>query len=139
MQIRPEVWRIMKAIFSGLMSWAAMIKSPSFSREMSSRTMMKSPLPGCGMLVQKRIWGLLWKTYGRRRLSLLLSRIDPRLLLWTSRKALLLYFLESGEEGRGPSVRPICRIEALGGVASPDGFVPSDDSSIYKRYKENAK
>jgi hypothetical protein len=44
-QIRPEVWRIMKAIFSVVMSWAAMMRSPSFSREGSSRTIMNSPLP----------------------------------------------------------------------------------------------
>lgn len=44
-QIRPEVWRIMKAIFSAVMSCAAMMRSPSFSREGSSRTMMNSPLP----------------------------------------------------------------------------------------------
>lgn len=33
----------MKAIFSGVTSSAAMIRSPSFSRERSSRTTMNSP------------------------------------------------------------------------------------------------
>jgi len=36
----------MKAIFSEVMSWAAVMRSPSFSREGSSRTIMNSPLPG---------------------------------------------------------------------------------------------
>jgi len=42
-QIRPEVWWIMKAIFGGVMAEAAIMRSPSFSREGESRTMMKSP------------------------------------------------------------------------------------------------
>jgi hypothetical protein len=41
-QIRPEVCRIMKAILEGVRS-AAMMMSPSFSRERSSRTTMNSP------------------------------------------------------------------------------------------------
>lgn len=42
-QIKPDVYRIMKAIFSGVISEAAIMRSPSFSRERSSRTMMNSP------------------------------------------------------------------------------------------------
>jgi hypothetical protein len=42
-QIRPEVCRTMKAIFSGVMSLADIIRSPSFSREVESRTTMNSP------------------------------------------------------------------------------------------------
>jgi hypothetical protein len=42
-QIRPEVCRIMKAILEGVRSEAAMMMSPSFSRERSSRTTMNSP------------------------------------------------------------------------------------------------
>lgn len=42
-QIKPEVWWIMKAIFGGVMDSAAMIRSPSFSRERESRTIMNSP------------------------------------------------------------------------------------------------
>lgn len=45
-QIMPEVWRTMKAIFSGVMSLADIIRSPSFSREVESRTMMNSPFSG---------------------------------------------------------------------------------------------
>lgn len=45
-QMRPEVWRIMKAILEGV-RWAQdMIRSPSFSREGESRTMMNSPFSG---------------------------------------------------------------------------------------------
>ena len=43
-QIRPEVCRIMNAIFSVVMSEAAMMRSPSFSREGESSTTMNSPL-----------------------------------------------------------------------------------------------
>ena len=43
-QITPLVWRIMKAIFSGVMASAAMIRSPSFSRSSSSTTIRNSPL-----------------------------------------------------------------------------------------------
>lgn len=42
-QIRPEVWRTMKDILAGVMSSAAMMRSPSFSREVSSITTMNSP------------------------------------------------------------------------------------------------
>ena len=42
-QTSPLVCRIMNAIFSGVMSSAARMRSPSFSREVESRTMMKSP------------------------------------------------------------------------------------------------
>jgi hypothetical protein len=45
-QIRPEVWRIIKAIFSVVTALAAIIKSPSFSRERSSRTTMNSSFSG---------------------------------------------------------------------------------------------
>lgn len=41
--MRPLEWRIMKAIFSAVTSWAGMMRSPSFSREGESRTMMKFP------------------------------------------------------------------------------------------------
>ena len=43
-QMRPEVCRIMKPIFSDVMSEAAMIRSPSFSRDRESKTTMNSPL-----------------------------------------------------------------------------------------------
>ena len=39
----PLVWRIMKAIFSGVAFDAAMIRSPSFSRSVSSTTTTSSP------------------------------------------------------------------------------------------------
>jgi hypothetical protein len=45
-QIRPLVCRIMKAIFWGVRSEAAIIRSPSFSRDRSSRTTMNSPFSG---------------------------------------------------------------------------------------------
>lgn len=53
-QIRPLVWRIMKAIFGGVRSEAEIIRSPSFSRERSSRTTMKSPFSGGWELVGLR-------------------------------------------------------------------------------------
>lgn len=49
-QIRPDVYRIMKAIFSGVISEAAIMRSPSFSRERSSRTTMNSPFSGEDLL-----------------------------------------------------------------------------------------
>lgn len=49
-QIRPLVCRIMKAILSVVISDAAMIKSPSFSREVLSRTMINSPRPDPGVI-----------------------------------------------------------------------------------------
>src|SRR5262245_26311302 len=39
----PLVWRIMNAIFSGVAAPAAMIRSPSFSRSVSSTTITSSP------------------------------------------------------------------------------------------------
>lgn len=39
----PEVKRTMKAILDGVMSWAARMRSPSFSREGESRTTRKLP------------------------------------------------------------------------------------------------
>ena len=45
-QMSPEEWRIMKAMFSGVASSAARIRSASFSREGSSRTTRNSPSPG---------------------------------------------------------------------------------------------
>ena len=42
-QITPDVWRIMNAIFSGVMASAAMMRSPSFSRSSSSTTTRNSP------------------------------------------------------------------------------------------------
>ena len=42
-QMRPLVWRTMKAILSSVTSSAAMMRSPSFSREGESRTIMKWP------------------------------------------------------------------------------------------------
>lgn len=47
-QIRPEEWRIMKDIFAVVRAEAAMMRSPSFSREGESRTMMKEPFPAGG-------------------------------------------------------------------------------------------
>lgn len=41
--MRPEEWRIMKDILEGVMSWAGMMRSPSFSREGESSTIMKLP------------------------------------------------------------------------------------------------
>ena len=43
MQITPLVWRIMKAIVSGVIFSAAMMRSPSFSRSASSTTITISP------------------------------------------------------------------------------------------------
>lgn len=48
--IRPLVCRIMNAIFSVVMSEAAIIRSPSFSRDMLSRTMMNSPCSEMGVV-----------------------------------------------------------------------------------------
>ena len=42
-QTMPEVWRMMKAIFSGVQSEAATNRSPSFSRSSSSVTTTISP------------------------------------------------------------------------------------------------
>src|SRR5262245_12987701 len=39
----PLVWRIMNAIFSGVAAPAAMMRSPSFSRSVSSTTITSSP------------------------------------------------------------------------------------------------
>lgn len=41
--MRPLEWRIMKAIFSVVTSWAAIMRSPSFSREGESSTIIKLP------------------------------------------------------------------------------------------------
>ena len=49
-QIRPLVCRIMNAILSVVMSDAAIIRSPSFSREILSRTMMNSPRSNSGVV-----------------------------------------------------------------------------------------
>src|SRR4051794_23936680 len=37
-QIHPPAWRVMKLMASGVMNWAAMTRSPSFSRSSSSTT-----------------------------------------------------------------------------------------------------
>ena len=58
-QIRPLVCRIMNAIFSVVMSEEAMIRSPSFSREALSRTMMNSPRPGVVVVSFGRGWVFL--------------------------------------------------------------------------------
>ena len=42
-QTMPDVWRTMKAIFSGVQCTAATIRSPSFSRPSSSMTTTISP------------------------------------------------------------------------------------------------
>ncbi len=42
-QMMPLVWRIMNAIFSGVAAPAAMMRSPSFSRSVSSTTITSSP------------------------------------------------------------------------------------------------
>src|SRR5688572_4662266 len=42
-QMMPLVWRIMKAIFSGVAAPAAMMRSPSFSRSVSSTTITSCP------------------------------------------------------------------------------------------------
>ena len=42
-QTMPLVWRMMKAIFSGVQNWPATIRSPSFSRSSSSVTTTISP------------------------------------------------------------------------------------------------
>lgn len=56
-QISPEVYRIMKAIFSGVISEAAIMRSPSFSRERSSRTTMNSPFSGRNVILNcSRKW-----------------------------------------------------------------------------------
>lgn len=68
-QIMPEVWRTMKAIFSGVMSLAAIIRSPSFSREVESRTMMNSPFSGRrGRVSSERGWVCMGRA-GRERMD----------------------------------------------------------------------
>lgn len=49
-QIRPLVCRTMNAILSVVMSEAAIIRSPSFSLEVLSRTMMNSPRSDSGVV-----------------------------------------------------------------------------------------
>ncbi len=57
-QIRPEEWRIMKVIFAVVTAEAAMMRSPSFSRDGESRTMMKEPFPkGEGVSLGKGVFG----------------------------------------------------------------------------------
>ena len=43
MHTRPEPWRVMKLMCSGVTSWAATTRSPSFSRSSSSTTMTNLP------------------------------------------------------------------------------------------------
>ena len=50
-QTMPEVWRMMKAIFSGVQSEAATNRSPSFSRSSSSVTTTISPRAKAAMHV----------------------------------------------------------------------------------------
>lgn len=45
MHIRPDVWCIMNAIFSGVIADAAITRSPSFSRAGESSTIKKFPSP----------------------------------------------------------------------------------------------
>ena len=66
-QMTPEVWRRKKAIFSGVATSAAMIRSPSFSRSSSSTTTTISPRPTAAMAsstLAKPISGVL--SIGRR-------------------------------------------------------------------------
>src|ERR1043166_7062400 len=53
-QTMPEVWRMMKAIFSGVQSEAATNRSPSFSRSSSSVTTTISPRAKAAMTVSTR-------------------------------------------------------------------------------------
>lgn len=82
-QIMPEVWRTMKAIFSGVMSLADIIRSPSFSREVESRTMMNSPFLKAAMVssIVSNSWmiseegilivyGNMWWVKGNERVGL---------------------------------------------------------------------
>src|SRR4051794_9525558 len=58
MQITPLVWRIMNAIFSGVMASAAMIRSPSFSRSASSTTITISPRATAAMAFSISVKGI---------------------------------------------------------------------------------
>ena len=51
-QTMPQVLRMMKAIFSGVQSEAATMRSPSFSRSSSSVTMTISPLVKASMAAE---------------------------------------------------------------------------------------
>ena len=63
-QIKPLVCRTMKAILSLVTSSAAMIRSPSFSRDGESRTMMNCPssvvllLPSILKIPQSGFWAV---------------------------------------------------------------------------------
>src|SRR5262245_28642465 len=52
----PDVWRMMKAIFSGVQSEAATNRSPSFSRSSSSVTTMISPRAKAATAASTRWW-----------------------------------------------------------------------------------
>ena len=55
-QTMPEVWRMMKAIFSGVHSEAATNRSPSFSRSSSSVTTTISPRANAATAASTRSW-----------------------------------------------------------------------------------
>src|ERR1700722_753567 len=52
----PEVWRMMKALFSGVHSDAATNRSPSFSRSSSSATTSSSPREKAATVASTRSW-----------------------------------------------------------------------------------
>ncbi len=68
MQITPLVWRIMNAIFSGVIFSAAMMRSPSFSRSASSTTITISPRATAAMAFSISVKGIVsspWLTSSR--------------------------------------------------------------------------
>src|SRR3954447_4634203 len=79
MQITPLVWRIMNAIFSGVMASAAMIRSPSFSRSASSTTITISPRATAATAFSisvKGISGLLAGVRGEQAFDVLGEHVD---------------------------------------------------------------
>src|ERR1700730_15914445 len=56
-QTMPQVWRMMKAIFSAVVCTAPMIRSPSFSRSSSSVTTTISPRAKASMASRTLDWG----------------------------------------------------------------------------------
>src|ERR1043166_4131937 len=74
-QTMPEVWRMMKAIFSGVQSEAATNRSPSFSRSSSSVTTTISPRAKAAMTASTR-----------SKLSITKEPSPDLLLEWPSRR-----------------------------------------------------
>ena len=59
-QMMPVVCETMKAMVDAVMCWAAMIRSPSFSREGESSTMMKRPFSRRGGGVSFFFFSAYW-------------------------------------------------------------------------------